>query len=503
MPVKMPLKFMPLSAVFLLLAVGPSLAESPSPLSVAEAIRLAVEGNLDLKAELYNPAQDEADIHRYRAIYEPLFAAQTRLGDADFPSYLTAYPAPVRTKSAQVNASLSQLLASGATLSLGMNNLYQDTDAPLNPPDVWQSNLGLSLTQPLLKGFGRENTEIMINVAKLAKAASLKRLTSRLLDTVAQTRREYFTLYRLREQREVKKVSLELARKILAETKSKVEAGVLPAMEILNAEYGVAAREKELLAAEQQVHDQSDHLRLLLQFDGPGELVPTDTPRRDLVSEPSQEAIDRAMTRPDILERQQELKIGKLQAKFLGNQTRPDLSLSASNSLAGQHQRLTRDLENLGGANYPTWSVWLNLTYPLGNEAAENAYRKGLLKNEQTAIQIKALRQTAANQVGNALRAVDTEYKQIEVTKRGRAYAESRLQAFIRKNEVGLATTKDVLDVENDLAAAKSAQIAALTDYDNAVTTLWQATGELLDRAGIHLDSHKPDQLYQETTSQR
>jgi hypothetical protein len=36
-------------------------------------------------------------------------------------------------------------------------------------------------------------------------------------------------------------------------------------------------------------------------------------------------------------------------------------------------------------------------------------------------------------------------------------------KAFARKAEVGLATNKDVLDVENDLATAKNNQIKAQT----------------------------------------
>ena len=100
------------------------------------------------------------------------------------------------------------------------------------------------------------------------------------------------------------------------------------------------------------------------------------------------------------------------------------------------------------------------------------------------------------NDVKAAIRLLQTSYKQLEVTSRGRAYAEERLRAFEKKNAVGLATTKDVFDVENDLVTAKGNQIQALVDYNNAITGLWHVTGELLERQGIKLSESQADPLY-------
>jgi outer membrane protein TolC len=138
----------------------------------------------------------------------------------------------------------------------------------------------------------------------------------------------------------------------------------------------------------------------------------------------------------------------------------------------------------------------LNFTYPLGNGTAENEYRKSRLKTEQTALQIRSLEEGAANEVRATIRAITAGFKQMEVADRGRTFAEERLRAFIRKNEVGLATTKDVLDVENDLATSKSNQIKAVVDYANALTLYWQKTGELLEREGVRIVEGDADKLY-------
>jgi len=109
---------------------------------------------------------------------------------------------------------------------------------------------------------------------------------------------------------------------------------------------------------------------------------------------------------------------------------------------------------------------------------------------------LRKLEENSANEVRAAIRAIVAGYKQIDVADRGAKFAEERLRSFIRKNEVGLATTKDVLDVENDLAVAKSNQIKAVVGYADSLTRYWQVTGELLEHEGIRVVEGDADKLY-------
>jgi outer membrane protein TolC len=222
----------------------------------------------------------------------------------------------------------------------------------------------------------------------------------------------------------------------------------------------------------------------------------SDLPRRDLFIVNQDDAIRRSLNRPDIKEQKRNLDISELQTRVFSNNLKPDLSLSASGSLVGLDRIYSHDLERLSKFNYPAWSVGLVLTYPLGNNAAENDYRKSRLKSAQTALQIRNLEESTSNDVVTSIRGITSAYKQIEVADRGKAFAEERLRAFIRKNEVGLATTKDVLDVENDLATAKNNQILAAVTYDGAITRLLQVTGELLEKEGIRIVEGDADKLY-------
>ncbi len=458
-----------------------------------------MEQNLDVRAELYNPAQFEAETRSNMGIYDPVFNLGLDYSDITTPLTGSTGIRDERSRAIKSDFSIIQFIPSGGTATIGFsNNLNRGDSKTSTPREYWNSSFGISFDQPLLKNFGRENSNLKINVSRISKAAAFDTFRAVLMNTVAKVRTEYFNLYSLREQLEVRKSSLELARKILADTKERVAAGTLPSMEILNAEFGVTTREKELIDAEKAVRDAVDLLRLLLRLEGNIEPVTTNLPIRDIVETNEDQAIKLALERPDISARRRDLEISVLQSRVLHNNIKPDLSLVASASTAGLDHRFYGNLENIGSFDYPGWSVGLNFSYPIGNSVARNDYLKSRLKSEQTAFQIKSLEESATNDVKAAVRAVSSSYKQLDVADRGRAYAEERLKAFIKKNEVGLATTKDLLEVENDLATARNNQIIAAVNYDGAIAALWLATGEILEKSGVIFNEDNADKLYRE-----
>lgn len=488
-----------------LVAVAAGRAEGgdgPRRLSLRDAIRLAAERNLEVRAELYNPAMAEADLRASRGIYDPHLTLLTSYQESTTlpASTLLAGAATNEQKVFKGNAGIKRLVPTGATVGALFNNTWNrnNATAPGFLSSYWQSDLTLTLKQPLLKEFGRETTELGIAVAAYGKQGSLEQFRSRLRDTVLQVRNEYHRLYSLREELAVRQSSLELARRILDETRARVRAGVLPAMEILNAEFGVATREKELIDAERAVKDQNDTLRLVLQISEEEELIPTDVPTRDEYRPDEGEAIRTALARrPELAGQRIAVRTGELESRVAVNRTRPDLNFTASAALTGLAREYNRDLERVGSTDFPVWSVGLTLDYPLGNSAAENSAIRSRLKVEQSRTRLKSLEESVVNEVRSAVRGVVTSYKQLDVADRGRAFAEERLKSFIRKNEVGLATTKDVLDVETDLATARQNQITALVTYAGALSQLWKATGELLEKERITVDEKDADALYE------
>ncbi|HJV36315.1 TolC family protein [Geomonas sp.] len=479
----------------LLALAAPLFAQQAPPinLTVNEAVKLAFERNLDLKVELFNPAIGEADIQRSLGIYDPQLNAAFNYSRSVSTNTFAFIPfhSDLFTGSAGVN----QLLPTGGTIGASANSSWSSADAL----SYFTNGATINVSQPLLRNRGKETTELNINVARFSKEGALDRFRTRLSDTVAQVRNDYFKLYNLRENLAVQREALVLANKILDETRGRVKAGVLPAMEILSAEFGSATREKAVLDAERAVKDQMDVLRLELQLEPGRDIVPVDEPVKEMLPVAEGEAVAAALkNRPELAAQRSTVKINDLQQRAARNRTLPDLSIVANFGSVGYSRDFPHSIEHaLHFEGGPLWGAGLQFSYPIGNRAAENDYIKSKLALEQSQAQLHSQESGIINDVKAAIRLLQTSYLQLDVTSRGRAYAAERLRAFRTKNSVGLATTKDVIDVENDLVSAEGNQIQAVVDYNNAITNLWHVTGVLLEKQGIKVTEQEADPLYQ------
>ncbi|MFH1028665.1 MAG: TolC family protein, partial [Pseudomonadota bacterium] len=165
-----------LFALILISPVAKYVSAEQLPLTLKESIRMAVEKNLDVRAELYNPAQFEAEINRNRSIYDPQLSLLTEYTDSTIsPVGSVTSGNTTESQSFLVNSSLSRLLWTGASASINFNNSYTGSNSSQSMPNYWQTGLGASISQPLLKNAGRDATEIAINVSRLSKFASLER----------------------------------------------------------------------------------------------------------------------------------------------------------------------------------------------------------------------------------------------------------------------------------------------------------------------------------------
>ncbi len=90
---------------------------------------------------------------------------------------------------------------------------------------------------------------------------------------------------------------------------------------------------------------------------------------------------------------------------------------------------------------------------------------------------------------------METKFREIEVAKKGVALGEARLASFLKRGKLGLATTKNILEVEADYVAARDALTAARADYQGAVTRFYRSTGELLEQHGIRLSDKEIEMM--------
>jgi outer membrane protein TolC len=240
-----------------------------------------------------------------------------------------------------------------------------------------------------------------------------------------------------------------------------------------------------------------DVVRSLLQIEGEQELNATDPLPRGKYHVEENAAIALALSqRSDLKVQRVNLQTLELQTRVAHNSTLPDLTFNTNVAVTGLERDYGRDMKKLGSGDFPVWAVGLQFSYPLGNREAKNDFIKSKLRAEQARVQLKNLEDIIKNEVRITIRGIRANFLQLDVADRGLAYAEERLRAYIKMSEVGLATTKDVIDIQNDLVAAKTNQIRARAEYTISLGLFWKATGELLEREGITVTGKEADTLY-------
>lgn len=491
---KKPLRTM-LFGLSLLAAVnahGDSLPERME-LSRTMAVAMAIRKNPDLRVEAFYSSMAETDAARSRGLYDPLFSASASGGINAAPG-----DAFFRTRSGNASIGLTQYLPTGGSVTLspqtGFTNAEFD-DSEDSTTD-WQSSIGINVYQPLLRNAGKESTEIGITLAASALGDSLEQFRFTTTDTVFAVITAYNRFYTLRQNREWRMAALTSAQTFLEEIRRREKPGALHGMEIANAEYAIAQRQRDLVVAERSVRDQEAYLRYLIGMPTKMQIIPLDPPSRDEPPETEAQAVQAALEfRPDLKQLRSTLRTSLLQERVARRQALPDLSLTAGGGLTGTGESFSDSTREIGDQPGTFWSAGLQFSVPLGNTALENDYRRSKIRTEQVQSQIEALSWRIRNEIESDMRALISARLQMQTADRALQYAEQRLAEYRKNVHAGSTSVQDVLNAENDLVYARNGQLDAVETFAYSVVKLWRDAGVLLERQRIRIDTSRPDKL--------
>jgi outer membrane protein len=448
---------------------------------------MAVEKNLVLQAATYSPAIAETGIRKARAIYDPLLSALVDHQGSNRQVAPQSFFVD-RQRDFHFEASISQLLPSGATTSLSFNNTWSRENMGIPTSRFAQPQLTLSFSQPLLQGLGREVTERGIITADDATDSALADWTQQALNTAAVARNQYLLLVMARESLATRQASLDLAREVQAQNEGRVDAGVLAAYQLQDSRLGVLQAQKNLLDANRAEKDAADQLRTTLHLQTGTGIATTTPPLPETPDVSESDALRTAMLRrPDVVKARVAVRTAEFNEKVSRNLALPSLALQGSGGVAGLDANYGDAFGDMGSANYPNWSLGLSFSVPIGNNSARADVAANRLIASQARTRLAATEESAALEVRTALRALASAHEQIGVTEQGVTAAEALMASYLKRQQLGLATTKDVLDISASLTQARENYTVARADYHSAFTNLWKATGELLDRQGIRL----------------
>ena len=210
-------------------------------------------------------------------------------------------------------------------------------------------------------------------------------------------------------------------------------------------------------------------------------------------------------TRPDYLAKTKELDNKDILVKYQENQLYPSVDIVGSfgvNGLSGNAIDVTSGTfkgRSTYGGNYGTalsdslstnfydWELGLKLSYPIGNRSAKAKLAASRLNKAKQILSMKSLEKKIVLEIRESIRQLKTDAKRIKASQIANKLAKEKLNAEEKKFEVGLSTSFNVLEFQNDLAQAESNQIKSIIDYNQSKVRFRQSIASTLIQHDIEL----------------
>jgi outer membrane protein len=490
------------------LQVPPGAPGAVVHLSLDDAVKLALDRNLDIAVQRLNPQTFDFSIASLQSAYKPALTSQVANQSVVNPPTNTLQGVPggalgITNTTMTGNAGITQNLRwGGGGYALTLNNNKQvtnSTTSTLNP--AYNTTYSMQYTQPLLRGFKIDATRQSIVVTKLNQEISETQLQASIINTLSNVRNAYWDYVFATQAVEVARQSLDLASKLVQDNQVRVEVGTMAPIDVVQAQSEQATRRQTLVQAEATRRTTELALKRLIVA---GTQDPNWNAQIDATDRPEfrPEAIDlegavrRALSaRTDMTIAQKNLETNDITVKLLRNQLLPQADVAARYGIVGRGgTQITRSGTGLGagqsvitntvpggftdafstmfGNDYPTWNVSLNLSYPLGTSAAEANLARARIQQSQVQAQLKQIELQVATDVTNAAIQAQTTAESVQAAQAARELAEKKLEAEQSKFEVGMSTNYFVVQAQRDLRDTQNSELRAILNYRKALVEL-------------------------------
>jgi HAE1 family hydrophobic/amphiphilic exporter-1 len=489
-------------------------------LMLKDALELALSNNLDLQIERTNTVLTRSQYRQTFGAWDPILGYRPGLAYDVTPTgnVLQAPDGRLVDRNFTNNFAFQQRLPwHGTRFDATFSNARFSTTNPfvgLNP--FVQSQLNLTVTQPLARGFKIDNDRNEIRLRRKNIDIAEADYELRVIDIVTRVQNAYWDLVAARQDVEVKQQSVELARDQYERSKRQIAAGALAPVELSAAAAELERRQDTLYTAIGVVTEVENLLKTLLAGGRDNtiwddELVPLES---QPVEPPEVSELKGLVA--SAVERRPELKNLRLRTEANGynkelakNQLMPAVNLSAgyiSTGLAGAVSTAPplfpgfvnnppRELVggfgsavgNLFGGNYSSYQAGIQIDWNIRNRGAQETLVQANLNERNLTLQRARTEQAIEAEVRNALQALRTAEQRIKAADVSIQAAKEKLDSEQRLFDTGESTNFLVLTRQNEYADSLRRGLIARLDKNKAIARLEQALGTSLDAHNITL----------------
>jgi outer membrane protein TolC len=186
------------------------------------------------------------------ASYDPLIVGSVGAEHQTTPlANQQIYGVPsLQSNTGQASVTYSQAFPTGTSFTVEFNNSRQTTNSPFfNLSPVLNSMYRFSFQQQLLAGFGFGPNLRYLTIAKNNKKISDIGFKDQVIATITQIKNIYWDLVNAYEQARVNEQSLAFAQQSLDNARKQLQLDSVPAMDVMRAEAEVSKRDQDLTVA--------------------------------------------------------------------------------------------------------------------------------------------------------------------------------------------------------------------------------------------------------------
>jgi outer membrane protein TolC len=475
-------------------------------LSLQDCIQLALQHNLDLQIDRYNPQIALFNFKGGYGAYDPAFNLSGQHDHNEAGSQILAGGFGIPGSVADDNAfsgGISGTLPIGTTYNLsGSTRDQYGNSFGLNTNGVFANAFenssaaaSLSVNQPLLKNLWMDNNRLVIYIAKNRLKYSEVLLKLQIMQTITTLEQAYYDLIYNRENLNVQQKAVELAERLVMENRKRLEVGALAPLDLQSAEAQAASSRAAVIAARSQFDTQERLLKSLVTDSYSTEWANVSLDPAAKLAAPApvlnlQDSWAKGLTqRPELLQAKLDVERQGIQLKYDKNQLWPELDVFGTYGFNGSGKEFSDAFADFKTTDRPFYTYGGKITVPLSNIRARNSYKADKANLQQVVLTLKQLEQNTLILIDNDIGTIRANYDQVQATRAAREYEEAALDAEQKKLESGKSTTYTVLQVQRDLTTARGNEIQALDTYNKALSQLSLHEGSTLDRLEIKLEA--------------
>jgi outer membrane protein len=469
---------------FALAVVAPR--ASAVPLTVEEGIKLALQNNQRVKVSAFGPEIGKANVLAAYGAFDPALTFRRSYREDETPGIIAPLLSRTQREVDDYQLSLDGLTPWGMTYSLGATaNNTRGTATSVGHNDNYATFGGVTITQPLLRGFGFGATLATLRVTKASRGISDWQHRQTVIDTVTAVILGFNNLQLARANLAIARASRGNAAQLLDESEKKNRVGAVADADVTQARASLAIREENVLFAERGVRDSENQLRLLIgdtafRTGGPDFEIVELAPAPNLTVDPAADLKKAYELRPDYQIARLGLTIDRANNAAARNALLPRLDFVGSYGYGGASRDFGDARGQIRDEDSRAYSAGVVVRIPLTFAEGRGRARAAKLTVRQTEADLVRIEQDIAIAITNAAGNIETTQQRIAATRIARDLTAQALDAEQKKFRAGTGRTLDIINVQGNLAVADNSYARALADQRRAVAVYEQLLGVTL-----------------------